>query len=450
MQLWIELRWKLKIVENSCKLKLADGVLYAERGEKHLFLQPSVPDWLVVNQNGAILLSRCDGRAMLKDVIAHELTSGSVLPQAQALFAEAFRLGILVDTTSTLSGSPGVTHAEPECDKPALGSVYIKLTNQCNLHCSYCYAQSGRHSDVLTSGDLESIAKGVASISQSVEYVLSGGEPLLNPHALDFAERVKSSGNVVQILTNGTLIDEKNAERISNVASMIKISLDGSCENVHSITRGKSNFERVVRTIDLLTKLNANVIVAMTVTRENRSDIPEMVSRFGSRLALQPLFKAGRGKDKDNWALTGTEYYSALASVDGVAPMGMIARTLESIRGHGVRRCALAEREISISETGDVYPCQLLHSEEFKAGNIREGVLAETYYESPVFNRLRNMTVDTLEKCSACPLRYICGGACRARDFYEVGSIEKVGEFCEYEKEAFLNGIFDSVELQPI
>jgi radical SAM protein with 4Fe4S-binding SPASM domain len=165
---------------------------------------------------------------------------------------------------------------------------------------------------------------------------------------------------------------------------------------------------------------------------------------------LQPLFKAGRGRDKDELSLTGLEYYDALASVDGVAPMGMIARTLESIRGRGVRRCALAEREISISETGDVYPCQLLHAPELKAGNIRGRSLAEIYYESPVFNRLRNITVDTLGKCSTCQLRYICGGACRARDFYEVGSIEEVGEFCEYEREAFINGIFDSVELQSI
>jgi radical SAM protein with 4Fe4S-binding SPASM domain len=175
-----------------------------------------------------------------------------------------------------------------------------------------------------------------------------------------------------------------------------------------------------------------------------------MVSRFGSRLVLQPLFKAGRGEDKDHLSLTGAEYYEALASVDGLAPMGMIAKTLESVRGRGIRRCALAEREISISETGDIYPCQLLHAEEFRAGNIRERPLAEIYYESPVFNRLRNITVDTLGKCSTCELRYICCGACRARDYYEVGSIESVGEFCEYERQAFINGLFESVEMQSI
>ena len=439
------------MIAPSPRLKLAGDVLYAERGGKHLFLQPSVPDWLVVNQNGAILLSRCDGSATQQEIVSSTSAFGSPLLQAQALFSEALSRGILVDSAFTPNRKvEAALRAEPRCDKPVLGSVHLKLTNQCNLRCNYCYAQSGRPSDVLSYRDLGSIAKSVASISRSVEYVLSGGEPLLNPYALDFAEMVKKSGNVVHILTNGTLIDEKNAERISKVAGMVKISLDGSSEELHSATRGKNNFERVVRAIDLLVSLKTNVIVAMTVTRENRSDIPNMVSRFGSCLALQPLFKAGRGQDKGDLSLTGLEYYDALASADGVAPMGMIARTLETIRGRGVRRCALAEREISISETGDVYPCQLLHAEEFKAGNIREHSLAEIYCESTVFNRLRNITVDTLGKCSTCQLRYICGGACRARDFYEVGSIEEVGEFFEYEREAFINGIFDSVELQPI
>ncbi|MGA2652967.1 MAG: radical SAM protein [Terracidiphilus sp.] len=432
-------------------LKLSDEVLYAEKGEKHLFLRPSGPDWIVVNRNGAVLLSRCDGSSTIEDILGSMSIPETLQLETEVLFSEAQSRGILVDSASLEDENPEVvTREDQRRDKPSLGSIYLKLTNQCNLSCNYCYAQSGKPSDVLSLEDLKAIAGGVSSISRSVEYVLSGGEPLLNPYTLDFAEMVKASGNVVQILTNGTLINEKNAERISKVADMVKISLDGSSEEVHSATRGKNNFERVIRAIDLLVGLETNVIVAMTVTKENRSDIPKMVSRFGSRLALQPLFKAGRGQDKVDLSLTGLEYYDALASVDGVAPMGMIARTLESIRGRGVRRCALAEREISISETGDVYPCQLLHAEEFKAGNIRERSLTEIYYESPVLKRLRSVNVDTLSKCSACQLRYICGGACRARDFYEVGSIEEVGEFCEYEREAFINGIFESVELKSV
>ena len=441
------------MLDGSRRLKLAEGVFYAERGGKHLFLQPRVPDWVVVNRNGAILLARCDGRAAVEEIVAGLPDGKGLLSQAEALFAEAQRRGVLVDVDQEAArdgGVGGVLRGEVERQRPVLGVVHLKLTNQCNLRCSYCYAESGKPSAVLSWEELGGIAESVAAMSPAVEYVISGGEPLLHPRALEFAERVKAAGNTVHLLTNGTLIDETNVERIAAVADLVKISLDGSSEAVHAATRGKNNFARAVRAVELLAGLGVKVQVAMTVTRENRGDIAAMVERFGSRLTLQPLFKAGRGREEDELALTGMEYYEALAAVEGVAPMGAVARTLAAVRGRGTRRCAMAEREISISETGDVYPCQLLHAQEFRAGNVRERPLAEIYSESPVFERLRGVSVETLGKCSGCELRYICGGACRARDFYEVGSVEAVGEFCAYEREAFLSGIFESVELVEV
>jgi len=118
----------------------------------------------------------------------------------------------------------------------------------------------------------------------------------------------------------------------------------------------------------MLQSCGANVIVAMTVTRANCADIAAMVAKYGSHLTVQPLFKAGRASMADDLALIGVEYYRALAAVEGVAPMGAVSAKLKSLRGRGVRRCAMTEREISIAETGDMYPCQLLHEERFRGG----------------------------------------------------------------------------------
>ena len=200
----------------------------------------------------------------------------------------------------------------------------------------------------------------------------------------------------------------------------------------------------------MLQSCGANVIVAMTVTRANCADIAAMVAKYGSHLTVQPLFKAGRASMADDLALIGVEYYRALAAVEGVAPMGAVGAKLNALRGRGVRRCAMAEREISIAETGDVYPCQLLQEDRFRAGNVRETSLAEIYADSPVFARLREVSVDTLAKCTTCAVRYLCGGACRARDLFEVGSEELVGEFCAYEREALLSGIFESAEMHRV
>jgi radical SAM protein with 4Fe4S-binding SPASM domain len=401
-----------------------------------------------VNQNAAILLSRCDG-ATLDEVLGG--APESVWEQARALFVEALARGLLMDLSASPQGNePDRVHVLQRKNSQPLSMVHLKLTNQCNLHCSYCYAESGKGAAVLLWGELETIAREVATISSSVAYVLSGGELLLHPSAMDFAETVRSSGNKVHLLTNGTLINEANVKRVAAASNVVKISLDGIRDSVHAETRGDGNFARVTRAIELLLGCGANVIVAMTVTRMSCGDIPAMVARYGSRLALQPLFKAGRGSAANDLALTGLEYYRALAAVDGVTPMGALDRKLKSLRGRGVRRCAMAEREISIAETGDVYPCQLLHEERFRAGNVRERSVGEIYADSPVFARMREISVDTLAKCSACAVRYLCGGACRARDLFEVGSEELVGEFCAYEREALLNGIFGSVEMRAV
>jgi MoaA/NifB/PqqE/SkfB family radical SAM enzyme len=293
--------------ERAFQLRLADGVVYAEREGKHLFLQPATPDWMVVSQNGAILLSRCVG-ATLEEILGD--AGESLWEQALDLFSEALGRGLLVNSAKAQQRLER-TKLSSCGTQQALATVHLKLTNQCNLGCSYCYAESGTRTSVLEWEDLSLISRHVAAISKTVSYVLSGGEPLLHSRALDFAEKVRSDGNQVHLLTNGTLIDESNATRIAAAADLVKISLDGSTDRIHATTRGRGNFAKVTRAIELLIRCGANVVVAMTVTQRNRSDIAAMVSRYGSRLALQPLFNAGRGIAANDLALTGREYYKA-------------------------------------------------------------------------------------------------------------------------------------------
>lgn len=442
-------------VQGHSKPKLAIGLLHFEKADKHLFFVPELPNWMVVNKNSAYLLFSCDGSRTDNEIFDTVGLHGEMRQDALALFGEASKRGIIQD----YNPQQFVVERSVECaDNPKnskhsalLRSVYLKLTDECNLRCKYCYSGSGKASDILTIDALRKIAKQVAEISTSVEYVLSGGEPLLHPQALDFADEVYASGNAVQILTNGLLINTDDiARRIADVTNLVKISVDGTTEAVHSISRGKNNLHQVEHSIGLLIKHGANVRVAMTVTKKNMHNLANMSAKWGSYLTLQPLFKFGRGKGKSNIALTGEEYYQAMDEVQNIAPMGNVATVLENLRGRGVKKCALAEREISISETGDVYPCQLLHFPEYLAGNIHVDSLADIYYKKPVLNNLRKINVDTIEECSKCPIRLICGAGCRARDYSETGSIEAVGEFCEYEKLAFINGLLDYSEFTTL
>jgi radical SAM protein with 4Fe4S-binding SPASM domain len=433
------------------KPKLGSELFYAEKGGKHLFLHPHIPNWMVVNSNAAFLLSRCDGERTVSQIAA---SCDALTSDVELLFRQAAERGLISDCACSDGGKFGCARcSEPESREPAferatsLRIVHYKLTDNCNLRCRYCYAESGKDSGHLSFNELSRIAREVAEIAPSVECVLSGGEPMLHPDLFRFSELLRSMGNQISLLTNGTLINRTNIDRIVALATRIKISLDGSTEAIHSLTRGKKSYATIVQAIDMLIEHGANVQVAMTVHKENSDDIDAMTRRYGSHLTFQPLFMAGRDSERHHLALTGREYYEALASTENVAPMASIGTLLEGLRGRGVKRCALAEAEISISENGDVYPCQMLEAPEFLAGNLRETPLKEIYFNSPALKKARAISVDTLEKCKECPIRLLCAGACRARDFHSIGTIESVDEFCEYEQMAYLHGLFDSAEL---
>jgi radical SAM protein with 4Fe4S-binding SPASM domain len=72
---------------------------------------------------------------------------------------------------------------------------------------------------------------------------------------------------------------------------------------------------------------------------------------------------------------------------------------------------------------------------------VHEQGIIDIYRNSEALKRCSNLDVDNIEKCRDCAIRYMCGGACRARGFYETGNIASTGDFCHYEMEAFLDGI---------
>lgn len=180
----------------------------------------------------------------------------------------------------------------------------------------------------------------------------------------------------------------------------------------------------------------------MTVNRLNIGDVESMAHKYGDRMNFQPLFPAGNAKRGTDISISGVEYYEALKNATGVNPLGYCEATLDASQQRRRCKCAVGGSEISISATGDVYPCQLLHYPEFLMGNVHEKNINEIVSASSVVEQCAAMVVDNIEGCRDCFLRYVCGGACRARAYHECRNIMTSGTFCEYERRAFTDGIF--------
>jgi len=424
--------------------KISDSVYYTEKENKHLFLNQDLPNWVVLNQNSAYVTAMIDGERTIKDIHAELEKSGINLEinDILNLFQDLNNHGIINDDNKVIKP---VTQCNTY-QKSNLHIVHLQLTNACNLSCRYCFAESGKsESSVLTLDRIKEVVSEIEQISSHASYTITGGEPLKSPYSLDVLNYLYEKNKEIILLTNGLLVTEENVETIAKTCNLIKISIDGSTEEINAKTRGRGGFAKALHGYELLKKRGANVLVSMTVTKKNIHDISNMVKLFGNRLTLQPFFKAGRGTENEDLQITGREYYEALASVEGLQPMGQIGTMLNGLRGRGTTKCAMADGEIYIAENGDVYPCQMLMEDEFKGGNIDKDSIFNIL-DSDVFKELRNFSSLDNEECSTCHIKLLCGGACRARSYLDTGSIFKNSDFCEYEKLAYINGIFEVSE----
>ena len=417
--------------------KLPRDIVIKRQRDKFLFLNPAFPDWIVTNSNGALALKLCNGRRTIGEIssILSSFAKRDTKDEINNFFQE------IVSKINFFSAP----HKESNAFHPYnLHIVHLNVTNKCNLQCLYCYAEERSDSKKkLHPKDYLNIIDSVNNITKSAEIVFTGGEPLLATNALELADYAKRKGNQVHLLTNGVLIKEANAKKISETFDLIKVSVDGSVPEIHDFHRGTGSFAKTLRAVDILSENNAKLQVSMTVTRQNINNIGAMVNKFGSMLTFAPLFKAGRAKKANNLSITGKEYYHALSSVDGVNPLSYLCSSLISAKEKRVMKCAIGDAEISISDTGDVYPCHLLHIPQFLAGNVKEQSLDSIYQTSDVLKACRKLTVLEINQCKKCEIRFICGGACRARAFFEKNRIDVSDDFCEYEKHAFINGLFD-------
>lgn len=424
----------------SLKLKLPTGIKRIEKEDKILFFNPNIPSWLVTNQNGAFLLSLCDGTNTVSDIVdALAETNGiDEAAKAKRFFDEAIVSGIFDNPISST--------IPIKQEKQTLSLVQFSVSRKCNLNCKYCYATDRVENKYpkMVLNDYISVVDDITGFSEGVEFTITGGEPLLNKDVFKIAQYIRSKHSSVDILTNGTLISSSNIDDIKQSFDKVSISLDGSTKERHEFFRGKGSYNKTMKAIDLLEKNGVPFRLSMTVNRLNINDVEDMAAKYGNRLSFQPLFPAGNAKKSDeDLSITGKDYYEALKNAFGVNPMGYCESTLSAARQKRRCKCAVGGSELSISETGDIYPCQLLHYPQFLIGNIHKDKVSELYETSLIIKQCSEMVVDNIEGCSSCFLRYVCGGACRARAFHECGDIHTCGSFCEYEKLSFVDGIFD-------
>jgi uncharacterized protein len=321
-----------------------------------------------------------------------------------------------------------------------IGSVTLKLTSGCNLHCAYCNVEAlTARTPRMALGLFKQVAELLLVNSRQPYLSLEfhGGEPLLLPdewfeeavaHARDLARR---HDRAVQfpLMTNGTLLTEERLLKLHGLGIVFGMSLDGP-PDINDLLRGGGHAaERAVR---LFRKHRIPFGVTTVLSRANCRRMDRVMDYFADlgvdNFRVNPLQPQGRGND-DSQLLTGEEMFDSMvqvldhmdrtnASVDEMEIGLMVDRFL---RGRDPRprlscwefECQAGRTYCAVDHRGTIHAC---------GSDVTNHVLGhldadidDARYEAAL-RRLHHKG-DWVIRCFDCSARRICHHSCPTSDY---------------------------------
>ncbi|GIX21331.1 MAG: heme d1 biosynthesis radical SAM protein NirJ [Gammaproteobacteria bacterium] len=354
-----------------------------------------------------------------------------------------FRLSEFLDTLYT-------GHIHRPRRPPRAPAVIWNIVRRCNLHCRHCYSGSADHD---FPGELDT-RQALAVIDDLAELgvpalILSGGEPLLRADLFTLAARAKAHGLYLGLSSNGTLVDEAQAERIAAAGfDYVGISIDGLAAR-HDRLRGRPGaFEAALAGLVRLKARGVKVGLRFTLTRENAADLPGVLHLLDvhalDKFYLSHLNFGGRGwRNRDiaahhrltRQALTllferawderrrgiRRHYVTGNNDADGVFLLHWAARRapkhLEALHAH-LRAWggnASGVGIANIDNLGHVHPDSFWW--DHRLGNVKERPFSAIWRDErdPLLAALRRRPRPLEGRCAACRYRELCNGNTRVR-----------------------------------
>ena len=101
--------------------------------------------------------------------------------------------------------------------------IYIEITNQCNLSCSFC-PKTKRTPHFMTVEEFTHIINSTKEHGENFYFHVMG-EPTAHPHFAEFLKIARDNNVKVNITTNGTLLDRTGDSIIENIPRSVSVSM---------------------------------------------------------------------------------------------------------------------------------------------------------------------------------------------------------------------------------
>ena len=359
---------------------------------------------------------------------------------------------------------------------PPLRLLAWELTRACNLACKHCRAEAITEPlpEELSYLEAKKILDDIVNFAQPI-IILTGGEPLMRKDVLDLAAYGTERGLRMVLATNGTLLDDNWVKELKKVGiKRVSVSIDGATAKAHDDFRGvKGAFDRTMAGIEALKKGGLDFQINTTVTKTNLnqiSAISDLAIKLGAvAFHIFLLVPMGRGSALKEEVITPQEYEEVLTWLVEQRDKQLIEVkatcapqyyrilrqkakeknekvTFETYGLDAVTRGCLAGMGFCfIGSTGKVQTCGYL---EIECGHVRKEPLSKIWYNSEIFNKLRDKK-QYKGKCGNCEYWQVCGG-CRARAYAISGDYLAEEPMCLYRPKGIKRVDMDAIDRKII
>lgn len=299
------------------------------------------------------------------------------------------------------------------------------IIHVCNLRCTHCYQDD--YINTLSYADCMNVLKQYKTFCEKYHYKghinFTGGEPLLYPNLFDVLTACEHFGFTFGLLTNGTLLTEDIAEKLSSFKNLcfVQISIDGT-RKIHDGIRGTGNFDKAFHGIKLLNKFGIETMVSFTCHKSNYKDLKRVIHycrHHGvDRFWADRLIPFGNNTES---VLSTSEYDNVIQTLtDESKKKGMVVHTNRALQWiHGSNtfyHCSAGVSLLVLLADGTLLPCRRL---PIIIGNIFETDMIELYETSPVIKELSKETIP--DGCKGCLHAKLCRGGAKCLSYALTG-----------------------------
>ncbi len=424
--------------------------------DTYILFNPSIHYWITLDEIGASIYNAIhdnNNMSIVKEKLINQFQiTDSIFQEDVIPFVEELIKNRFLSDKKTPAEANWMNELYDinTVEKYPFNEIYISLSDKCNLNCIYCFNKEERHKRLnnnsnskISKDKIIEVLKEFKSMN-GYKVIFTGGEPTLNKELVEICNEVKKIGLETHFITNGTLLNSIDIEKLSECVDSFTISLDSVIEKELEVLWGNPNTVLENNIFVALEKINEfslnkkklSITIKPIVSAVNINSLSKLVSVIEEKLCNCKL----------SWAMTQFSKINDL-KVDNLLSITedqYIKSVAQSLRNTYIGECnednEQAEKIISgkinvfsfchggrlippnipsrlacypsfyINGNGDVYPCQCFENDEYILGNIHNDSLS-TMFENEIFKKIRaklpkNQIDD--ESCLKCEFRFLC------------------------------------------